>query len=508
MKCHRWLRRSVPFVAVAVIGVVSIAATAGATPGTNNVATTAIDPASLPLGSMYHVVDQIGARTLWERGITGEGVNVAVVDSGVAVVAALTGADKVVAMADFSAEAGVPQASYVDTFGHGTHMSGIIAGRDPGADPALSRQHPEWFLGVAPDAGLISIKAGDNTGAVDVSQMIAGIDWVTEHSAELNIRVLNLSFSSDSAQTYLTDPLTFAVERAWKAGIVVVVAAGNDGLGQLRVGVPANDPFVIAVGGVEAVAGGRYTIPDWATNGNELRNPDVGAPGAHIDSLRAPGSRIDVDYPDGRVSDTLFRGSGSSQAAAVTSGAVALLLQAQPSLTPDQVKAKLKRSADSAAVPFGSAVYAGNGFLRIDRAVDASSTFSSQLHLPATGMGSLDAARGTLPRLGLLGVPIVGEITVLGSPWLGSAWTGTRWTGGMWDGTRWTGAAWMGTRWTDGAWAGTRWTGTRWTGVEWAGTRWTGEAWTSSSWTGTRWTGTEWTGTRWTGTRWTNTSWG
>ncbi len=520
MKLHSARRRCAPFtklVAVAAIagvtlgGVASPADARKKDSADSGPKVVAIDPATLPLGSMYHVVDQIGARTLWEKGITGRGVNVAVIDTGVANVAALRGADKVVAMADFSPEAGVKKAQYADTYGHGTHMAGIIAGRDPGADPATSRQHPEWFLGVAPDAGLVSVKAGDNSGAVDVSQIIASIDWVVQHAAELDIRVLNLSFSSNNLQTYATDPLTAAVERAWRAGIVVVVAAGNDGLGELRLGVPANDPFVIAVGGLDAVANDRFVIPDWATNGNGVRNPDIGAPGAHIDSLRAPKSRIDEEYPEGRVGDHLFRGSGSSQAAAVASGAVALMLQAQPSLTPDQVKAKLKRSADSSAVPVGSSFFAGAGALRVDRALGASTFLSTQLHVPATGLGSLQASRGSF-ILDIGGVPLVGEFTALGTPWLGAVWNGTRWTTGTWDGTRWTGADWMGTRWTDATWTGTRWTGTRWTGVEWAGTRWTESEWSESSWTGTRWTGTRWTdagwsGTRWTGTRWSGTRW-
>jgi subtilisin family serine protease len=181
----------------------------------------------LPLGSMYHVVDQIGARDLWEDGITGEGVNVAVIDTGITPVAALSEPDKIVAVVDLSAEAQVSEAKYLDTYGHGTHIAGIIAGRTPGADPALAEEHPEWFMGVAPDAGLVSVKVGDNTGAVDVTQMIAAVDWVTEHADELDIRVLNLSYSSGSLLPYRAI-LAAAVERAWRRHRRVV-AAGNGG---------------------------------------------------------------------------------------------------------------------------------------------------------------------------------------------------------------------------------------------------------------------------------------
>ena len=145
---------------------------------------------------MYRVVDQIGARALWLRGIDGSGVNVAVIDTGVAPVAAL--AQQVVAVVDLSAEAGIEEARFIDTFGHGTHMAGIIAGATPGADPAQAAAHPEWFMGVAPRAGIVSVKVADNSGAVDITQVIAGVDWVTDHAAELNIKVLNLSYSSGS----------------------------------------------------------------------------------------------------------------------------------------------------------------------------------------------------------------------------------------------------------------------------------------------------------------------
>ena len=114
----------------------------------------------VPLGSMYRVVDHIGARSLWQRGIDGSGVNVAVIDTGVAPVAALS--QQVVAVVDLSAEAGIAEARFVDTFGHGTHMAGIIAGATPGADPAQAAAHPEWFIGVAPRAGIVSVKVADN----------------------------------------------------------------------------------------------------------------------------------------------------------------------------------------------------------------------------------------------------------------------------------------------------------------------------------------------------------
>ena len=118
-------------------------------------------------------------------------------------------------------------------------------------------------MGVAPDAGLVSVKVGDNTGAIDVTQMIAAVDWVTEHADELDIRVLNLAYSSGSLLPYRADPLAAAVERAWRAGIVVVVAAGNGGNDANRLASPARDPYVIAVGGGAADDATDCVVPSW-----------------------------------------------------------------------------------------------------------------------------------------------------------------------------------------------------------------------------------------------------
>ncbi len=507
-KAHRrprnqFTRRVVAITAIAAIGLpMAIASSAAA----NTTGQSTGSAAGVPLtdGSMYNVVDQIGARALWAKGITGKGVNVAVIDTGVAPVNALSGADKVVAMVDLSGEAGVPEAEFRDTYGHGTHMAGIIAGRDPGADPKTAAKRPDWFLGVAPDAGIVSVKVGDNSGSVDVTQVIAGVDWVVENAAALNIRVINLSYGSGSTLGYQTDPLAFAVERAWRAGIVVVTSVGNDGKADRNLDMPAADPYVIAVAGAQ-VQNKKFSVPSWSSWGSG-RLPDVSAPGASIVSLRAPGSRIDLEHPEGYVNPHLFKGSGSSQAAAVTSGAVALLLSARPTLKPDQVKAIIMGAADGAKITPKSPKYSGKGLLRVDRANVAALSNVAQTWPASTGTGSLDAARGGT-FVTVNGSVLKGEITVNGAAWPGARWTGARWTAGTWDGARWTGGTWLGARWTGARWTGARWTGASWTGARWTGARWTDAAWSSSSWLGARWTGARWTDASWDGARWTTAGW-
>ena len=502
--------RSVALSLTATVGVTSAAiGSASAGNGKNSTSTTTTFAGSAAGvartdGSMYNVVDQIGARTLWKAGFTGKGVNVAVIDTGVADVPALSGSDKVVAMVDLSAEAGVPGAEFVDTYGHGTHMSGIIAGRDPGANPATADQRPEWFVGVAPDAGIVSVKTGDNTGSVDVTQIIAGIDWVIENAASLNIRVINLSYGSGSTLGYQTDPLAFAVERAWQAGIVVVVSVGNDGKADKNLDMPAADPYVIAVAGAER-SGGRFVVPSWSSWGSG-RLPDVSAPGASIVSLRSPLSRIDLEFPSGYVNEYLFKGSGSSQAAAVVSGAAALLLSARPNLTPDQVKALLMNTADRQAISPQAEKYSGKGLLRVDLAAVAPTPTTVQTWPLSTGTGSLDAARGG-DTVTYNGVPLTGNRTVNGAVWPGAAWNGVRWSGGTWNGVRWSDASWLGVRWSGVRWSGVRWSGVRWSGTAWSGVRWSDAAWTADSWTGVRWSGVRWSDQSWTGVRWSGVRW-
>ena len=229
-------------------------------------------------------------------------------------------------------------------------MAGIIAGRDDGAPAVIQKGNEDHFLGMAPDARVVSVKLADASGATDVSQVIAGIDWVVQNRNRngLNIRVLNLSFGTDGVQSYLVDPLTYAAEVAWRKGIVVVVSAGNEGYGSAKLNNPAYDPHVLAVGGADGAGTYDYkddTIQSWSSRGDGTRNPDLVAPGASILSLRNPGSTIDTEASTARVATRFFKGTGTSQAAAVVSGAAALVIQQRPTITPDQVKRLLTNGA-------------------------------------------------------------------------------------------------------------------------------------------------------------------
>ena len=332
--------------------------------------------------SLKDVRTIIGADTGAAATLTGAGVGVALIDTGVAPVAGLPAA-QIVNGPDLSFESQAANLRYLDTYGHGTHMAGIIVGNDTATGTK----------GIAPRRKLTSVKVGTANGAVDVSQMIAAIDWVVEHRNDdpaNPIRVLNLSYGTGGNPAAWTDPLQFAVEQAWKAGIVVVAAAGNDGNAASMLTNPATDPFVIAVGAADhqghachrrrrpgAVHQRRHAVTEPA---------DLLAPGESIVSLRDPGSNIDNAYPAPAVGTTLFRGSGTSQAAAVTSAAVALLLQAKPTLTPDQVKNVLKRGT---ALTTGKAGTMKLKQINVNTALGLTpGADSTQTYTPSNGSGS------------------------------------------------------------------------------------------------------------------------
>jgi serine protease AprX len=467
------------------------------------------------LGGLTSVARLIGADDYWNAGFTGRGVDVALIDSGVVPVKGLTSPGKIVNGPDLSFESQDPDLRYLDTFGHGTHMAGIIAGRDPGSYD-VSASDNSHFVGIAPGARVLSVKVADSFGTTDVSQVIAAIGWVVEHRRDndLDVRVLNLSFGTDGVQSYRLDPLAYAVEDAWHRGIFVVVAAGNDGYGDQQLNNPAYDPYVMAVG----ATGRRGTatraddkVADFSSVGDDRRHPDVVAPGTSILSLRDPGSYVDQRNPSARVGDTprLFRGSGTSQAAAVVSGAAALIIDQRPNIKPDQLKALLRKTAFDLDDPSAGQ---GAGLIDLARARTISTPAADQNHPRAAGGGTLEKARGTLELLSR-GVPLQGERDIFGNTlnlvdWLLKTVLGVVWVGGRFLGVPWTGSCWCEDTWAGPAWEGRSWTDNDWSGRSWTSDAWKGRSWTTGGWTGGEWNGRSWTSDTWYGDTWSSAGWG
>jgi serine protease AprX len=486
------------------------------------------DPTS-DVASLYSTTQIINAQNAWKAGATGKGVGVALIDTGVAPVQGLNRSGQVINGPDLSFASQAQQLIYNDEYGHGTHMAGIIGGNDIyGSDlTSISQGNGPYagnssnFIGVAPDAHILNMKVADENGVADISQVIAAIDWVVAHRNDngLNIRVINLSFGTNSSQGYALDPLAFSAEFAWRSGIVVVAAVGNFGSTSNGVSDPAYDPYVLAVGAADTqktLSTSDDTVASFSSVGNGVRNPDLVAPGVHIASLRDPGSNIDLQYGStATVANRFFRGSGSSMAAAVMSGAVADLISVYPGATPDQVKWALTSTARPLSGQSANAQ--GTGELNLNAAMRANvSGATIQSYAPASGLGSLEAGRGGV-WVTANKVALNGERDIFGNPWnaqsivnatlAGTAWSGGTFNGTAWSGTGWSGTAWSGTAWSGTAWSGTGWSGTGWSGSTWSGTGWSGTGWSGTGWSGTGWSGTGWSGTGWSGTGWSGTGW-
>ena len=353
------------------------------------------------------VADTINASVAWQStGASGAGIGVAVIDSGINATVQDMGNSqgqndprnlRIVYAENFlvpaTDPAGHPNPNRYKTndgFGHGTHVAGLIAGNGFVSRQAGSIQ---TFTGMAPGANLIDLQVLDSNGQGSDSNVIAAIDRAIGLRTAYNIRVINLSLGRQIYSSFAQDPMCRAVEAAWQAGIVVVVAAGNEGRnmtygGYGTIDSPGNDPMVLTVGAMRTA--GTPTRADdeittYSSRGptaiDHIVKPDIVAPGNLVSSTLSPKSFLAVNYPQDIVDplavfnpnlNTAYEQShdpsklppyyrqasyltlsGTSMAAAVTSGAVALLLSVQPSLTPDQVKARLMLTSSKNFTNFG-----------------------------------------------------------------------------------------------------------------------------------------------------------
>jgi len=309
-------------------------------------------------GTLERTAAAVGATWVREDlGLDGTGIGVAIVDSGVTNWHDDLGSRAVIHYVDFVTSLMVPH----DDYGHGTHVAGIIAGNGYDSDGARR--------GIAPGARLIVLKVLDESGDGHISNVIAAMDYAVEHRAQFNIRVLNLSVAAGVYESYTTDPLTLAARRAVDAGIVVVTAAGNLGRsakGTVQYGgitSPGNAPWVLTVGATnhqKTAARQDDTVASFSSRGpthiDRVMKPDVVAPGVAIESLADASSTLYQVNPDARLRGTVdtatapyIRLTGTSMAAPVVAGTIALMLEANPDLTPNLVKAILHYTAERRA---------------------------------------------------------------------------------------------------------------------------------------------------------------
>jgi serine protease AprX len=327
-------------------------------------------------------VDQVWAGAGDVPALTGKGVTVAVIDSGIDTRHnALK--KRVLASRDFTGGDGM------DRYGHGTHVAAIIAGQGGKTAEAAA------YRGIAPGAYLLNLRVLGDDGSGTASDVIEAIDWAIDHQQEYNVRVINLSLGAPVLQPYRDDPLCEAVERAVKAGITVVAAAGNYGktkdgrsvYGEITA--PANSPYAIAVGATDThgtAVRSDDTLASYSSKGptryDLIVKPDVSAPGHHIASAETTDSYLSKTYPQNHVSGTgsqaVMQLSGTSMSAGMVSGAVALLIDRRAHLKPNDAKAALE--VTSTFMPTAGLMGAGAGSVNVLAAtafIDAPSTSPS-----------------------------------------------------------------------------------------------------------------------------------
>ena len=470
----------------------------------------ALDPAKLATSYVH----SIRAERMWNAGYTGKGVGVAVLDTGIQgdlpdfSRSETDGTSRVVASVVVNPGATGPG----DSFGHGTHIAGLIAGNGfnrPAGDALQGR-----YAGVAPDADLISVKVSDENGGATLMDVIEGLQWVVENKAQHNIRVANLSLKSSVAESYKTDPLDAAVEAAWFNGIVVVAAAGNMGSAPDAVSYsPANDPYVITVGGVDDK--GTKGIEDdqlatWSSRGRTQdghEKPDVIAPGAKLVSTMAPGAKYRALCPSCIVDGHYFRVGGTSMAAAVVSGEIAQLLQAHPGLTPNQVKAIVyKRSRPvTSDVSSSGALVDANGEPLPTTVTSTSTVAGAEVAADkAIANPTTESANAGLTPNDLID-PATGNIDYARASWTRASWTeavdGMRasWTRASWTRASWTRASWTASQQACSDFERASWTRASWTSddLAWAEQQCVGMDPTRASWTRASWTRASWTRASW-----------
>ncbi len=358
--------------------------------------------------------DQVWNKTPY---IQGQGIGVAVIDSGINPNGDLytnMGVNRQVADIRFNSDY---NQSTSDGYGHGTHVASIIGG--DGSESSGK------YIGVAPMVNIINVKVSNDDGSAMIKDVVLGLQWVLENKNKYNIRVVNISLNSAVAESYNTSPLDAAVEILWFNSIVVVVSAGNKGSGTIYP--PANDPFVITVGAMDDK--GTATITDdklasFSAYGN-IENgsvkPDLVAPGRNI-IARIVNLNMGLagSHPTNKVGSQYFRMSGTSMAAPIVSGAVALLLQDEPNLNPDQVKYRLTATANKSWSGYDSTT-AGAGYLDIYAAVYGTTAETTNT--------------GTLPS----------QLLTTGSEpitWGSAGWNSAGWNTAGWNTAGWNTAGW------------------------------------------------------------------
>jgi serine protease AprX len=346
---------------------------------------------------------------------TGKGVTVAVLDSGVG--GDLQGLNVVHSVAIH------PEGTPEDYYGHGTHVTGIITGK-------------QMDTGVAPDAKIVNVKLGNDQGQLSEVDLLLGLQWVYDYKDEYNIKVVNLSVASMIEQSYLDSPISAAAEQLWLNGVTVVAAAGNDknNPGDINYA-PANDPFIITVGAIDGSkqdSAEKTTLAAWSKRGTTpegVQKPEVNAPGVNIVSYIPINAELTLHHPDSVINTNYIQMSGTSMAAPMVSGAVALLLEAKPDLTPNQIKYVLANSMQS--------TNDGAGMINVEKAIafvksESEGEDSEELENADLNIGSYNVWTLSSYMDGSTNMVDYSKASWKNLNWLKASWKGAVWAKASW----------------------------------------------------------------------------
>ncbi|MCJ7700300.1 MAG: S8 family serine peptidase, partial [Anaerolineales bacterium] len=416
-----------------------------------------------------YYIDTLGVRQVWEMGLRGEGVGVAVIDSGIFM-------DR-----DFSEIPGKPQMridkavsfngdTTTDIYGHGTHVAGIVGGNGTASG--------EFYSGIAPKVNFINLKISDEYGMAYESDTVEALKWALDNKEAYNIRVVNLSINSTVESSYNESPIDVALEILWFNGIVVVASSGNkgpDGGYNTVNAAPANDPFVITVGSSDEHGTSDRADDSIApfsslgTTSDGFIKPEINAPGVNIISVLASASDWEAMAPDRVLVDgEYFRISGTSMAAPMVTGAVALLLQSEPDLTPDQVKYRLTHA---------TGWLDGTPYLDVFSLITTPTTESANQGIKPHDL---------LAKMAMIAywASAEGEENI--------DWDAVNWNAVNWNAVNWNAVNWNAVNWNAVNWNAVNWNAVNWNAVNWNAVNWNAVNWNSVNWNAVNWNSVTW----------------
>ncbi len=453
--------------------------------------------------------ETIGAPT---HPSTGAGVTVALVDTGVADVEDLPDVETL----------GFEGAGTTDGLGHGTFLAGIIGGQ--GKD--------RGFPGVAPGAQILDVNVADDEGNTSLSKVLAGLDAVSDRGG---VDVVNISLSTDSPLPPSFDPLSLALERLWEEGTTVVTAAGNDGPKAGSVSSPGNDPVLLTVGaldevanpdrGDDAVAG--FSSRDRSSGGAK---PDLVAPGVSLVSTLSPGSIAAIDTAWKSDDGKYMRGSGTSMSAAVVAGAVAAVLQTNPNLKPNGIKALLTSTTYDV-----KGKGAGAGALDLSKALEeaAEADYDPNQTQPAASPGKWGPNEDDADAWAVFSAAWEANFgaaeddeaafAAVKAAWENLSWQTQQWAARSWsfavmvaslglskedfEARSWSARSWSLDAWLARSWSARSWSARSWSFEEWLARSWSARSWSARSWSARSWSADEWLARSWSARSWSDKDW-